>query len=200
MSSGIKDEWMAVADVYAHSLLAAAAERDQDEEVAEQFADLVAYMDRDPSFATFLTSATVDDDVRRVSLEKLFRGKLNDLLLNTLLVLNNRGRGQLVRAVQRAVQLRMEAKHHQQEVVVETAMPLTDDLREAIKKNVSERIGKEALIFEQLRPDLIGGMVIHIGDVQIDGSVLARIQAMRKRLRNRATAEIHKGGQLAAEA
>ena len=72
------DESMAIADVYAESLLLAARDKGQEEEVAEALADLAAYMDREPQFDAFMTAESVDDDPRRDSLEKLFRGKMND--------------------------------------------------------------------------------------------------------------------------
>ncbi len=193
------DDNMAVADVYAESLLAVADAKGTTEDVGAEFADLVAYVDRDESFASFLVSASVDEDARRGSLEKLFRGKMSDLLLNTLQVLNNRGRLHLIRQVARAVELRMEALHHQQEVLVETAMPLSDDLKTQIKQVVSERIGQEALLIEEVRPELIGGVVIHIGDLQIDGSVVSRLGRLRRRLKERATVEIHRAGQFVTE-
>ena len=187
------DEAMALADVYAESLFLAAEEQGRGEAVAQEFADLIRYMDKNPEFDEFLIAASIDDDPRRESLEKLFRGRMNDLLLNLLQVLNNRGRCSLIRDVQRCLELRIEAKHRQQEVVVETAMPLTDDLRAAIERDIGERIGKEVLLVEEVEPDLIGGLVIHVGDVQIDASVASQIRSVRKRLTERAMEEIQSG-------
>lgn len=187
------DEIMGLADVYAAALLGAAAEQGIEEQVAAEYAELIAYMDQDPAFEKFLTADNVDDDPRRASLEKLFRGRMSDLLLNLLQVLNNRYRLDLIREVYRAVELRMEAKHHQQEVRVETAMPLTDELRAAIKSRVGQYIGKEALLIEQVIPELIGGVVIHIKDVQIDASVASRVKELRQRFSERAIQEIHSG-------
>ncbi|HOA75463.1 MAG TPA: ATP synthase F1 subunit delta [Phycisphaerae bacterium] len=187
------DELMALADVYADALLQAADEKGEAERVAAEFADLIRYLDRDRDFERFLTASSVDDDPRRDSLEKLFRGRMSDLLLNLLQVLNNRGRLDLVRVVYRAVQLRMERRHHQQEVVVETAMALTDDLRQAIVKHVGEYIGKEPLLIERVVPELIGGVVIRINDIQIDGSVSSRIRTLRQKFSRRAVVEIPSG-------
>lgn len=188
------NEMMALADVYAEALLAAADEKNAAEEVAVEFAELVGYIGGDSDFALFLAADTVDDDPRRESLEKLFRGRMSELLLNLLQVLNNRNRLHLIRQVQRCVELRMEKRHHQQEVLVETAMPLTDELRGLLKAGVGEYIGKEALLIEEVRPELIGGVVIHVDDVQIDGSVASRIRAMRQKMSLRALHEIHGGG------
>lgn len=185
------DESLALADVYAAALLGAATERGVQDEVAEAFNDLVDYMDRDPEFELFLTARSVDDDPRRQSLEKLFRGRMNDLLLNLLQVLNNRERLWLIRGVHRCVVLRMERRRHQQEVVIETAMPLAEDLKAALQSRLSARIGKEALLIERVVPDLVGGVVIHIDDLQIDGSVTMRMRTLRERLSERAVHEIH---------
>jgi F-type H+-transporting ATPase subunit delta len=194
-----QEELTALADVYAESLLMTADEHGRTDQVAAEFADLVAYMDREPDFERFLTAEAVDANARRASLETLFRGRMSDLLLNLLQVMNNRNRMELVRAVQRQVEVRLEERHHQQEIVVETALPLTDEMRSAIRERVGRRIGKEALLIERLRPDLIGGVIIHIGDVQIDGSVLSRIRAVRRRMLERATEEIHNNGRYLIE-
>jgi F-type H+-transporting ATPase subunit delta len=189
-----------LADVYAEALVSAASEQGQDEAVAEEFGDLVRYLDTDAEFERFLTGDAVDDDPRRQSLERIFRGRMSDLLLNLLQVLNHRGRLELVRDVYRCVQLRMEAKHREQEVVVETAMPLNDELRTAIRSDVGAQIGRQVLLIEELRPELIGGVVIRFGDVQVDGSVASQIQRTYKRLCERATEEIHGGRGYALEA
>jgi F-type H+-transporting ATPase subunit delta len=191
--AAFQSQSMVMADVYAEAALAAASERGQAEDLAAEFADLVQYLGRDPDFNTFLTSRSIDDDVRRESLEKLFRGRMNDLVLNVLQVLNRRGRGELVRAVARCVQLRLQALRRQREVSVQTAVPLTDELRAAIKKDVSERIGAEALLIEEIQPDLIGGVIIRIGDEQIDACVASQIRAMRNRLIERGMEEIRGG-------
>jgi len=192
--SSMTDETLALADVYAEALLRAAAAQGQDEEVASELADLVAYMDKNPRFDGFLTSPTVDDEARRDSLEKLFRGRMNDLLLNLLQVLNARRRSELIRAVARRVELRMEEKHHQTEVIVETPVPLSDRSRELLKSTLQSRLNKEPLLIEQVRPELIGGLVLRVGDMQLDASLVTRLQTLRGRLQDRATREIHRDG------
>lgn len=190
---------LSLADVYAEGLIEAADAQGQTEQVAAELADLIAYMDQNKDFDAFMTSETVDDEPRRASLEKLFRGRMNDLLLNTLQVLNNRRRSGLVRAMARCVQLRMEARHQQQEITVRSAVPLTDESRRRIQEVASQRIGKEVLLIEELDPTLIGGMVLQINDVQIDASVSNHLLSIWKRLRDRATVEVHQGGRYVVE-
>jgi F-type H+-transporting ATPase subunit delta len=188
-----REDISVVADVYADALLRSAGDRASQDEVAAELADLVAYMEQHPKFAGFMTLSTVDDEPRRESLDRLFRGKMSDTLLNVLQVLNNRRRSELIPAIARCVQTRVEGMRNQQEVVVHTALPLDDRTREMIKRRLSVQLGKEALITEKADPALIGGIVIHVGDLQIDASVAGQIRGMQKRLMVRASAEIHRG-------
>ncbi len=186
---------LAIADVYAGALQELAREQGQEQEVAGQYGDLVTYLDGDPAFEAFLANPSIDSDQRAASLERIFRGRVNDLLLNMVQVLNRRRRGELIRTVQRALQLRMEAQREQQEIVVETAVPLWHEMRTAIRSVVGGWLQKTVILIERVRPELIGGMVIHAGDVQVDGSIASRIEALRRLIRERTTHEVHRGEQ-----
>ena len=194
------DESMALADIYAEALLAAAAESGEEEAIAREVGEFMRFVERELDLCRMLAADSVDDEPRRESIEKIFRGRMSDLLVNLLQVLNNRGRLSLVRKVGRCVELRMKEKHHQQEVIVETAMPLSEDQKAAIHQEMSARIGKDAILIEEVKPELIGGMIIHYGDMQIDASVASRIGRTYKRMRERATEEIHGGRGYAVEA
>jgi len=187
------EEAMALASVYADALLEAAGERGEVEQVAAELGDLVAYTDRDLPFDAFLRSTAVDDDPRRDSLERMFRGRMNDTLLNCLQVMNDRWRLGLLRALRRCVQLRMEEKRNEQEVIVETAVPLTDAVRDGLQATIGAHIGKAVLLVEKTVPDLIGGIILYINDIQIDASLTCAMKTLRQRLADRATEEIHNG-------
>jgi len=54
-------------------------------------------------------------------------------------------------------------------------------------------LGKSAILVEEVKPDLIGGIVIKVGDLRIDGSVKSRIEGVRAKLRERMSRELHEG-------
>ena len=187
----LKEETMVVADLYAGAVLDAAEDAQQQRELAAQLEDLVAYVGRDRSFAQFLSAATVDPEARRASLERLFRGRMDDLLVNLLQVMNRRRRLDLVRMVSRCVQLRLEEQRQQQEVTVQTAVPLWHELRTAIERIVGTWVGKTAILVEEVRPELIGGLVVRVKDKLIDGSLRRRLQELRAKLRDRTGRALH---------
>jgi len=184
---------LAIADLYAEGLLAAAVERGQEHEVAAQFADLVVFLGDHPDFEQWLVSEVIDVEQRRASLERLFRGRMNDLLLNLLLVLNRRRRQRLVRAVHRCLELRMQEMRGAHEITVETAMPLWHEMRTAIRAVVTGWLGRTPILVEEVRPEMIGGIVIRVDDVRVDGSVVSRLARLRDRLLERAARESFRG-------
>lgn len=184
---------LAIADRYAAALLDLAGSREAWQQIADQLREIVSGMDRDAEFNHFMSSDSVRREPRRATFEQLFRGRLHDLLLNTLQVLNTRHRCDLVRALDRCVQLRLEFQRDEREVMVATAVPLWHELRTAIRSVASAWIGKSAILIEEVRPELIGGLVLQVGDLRVNGSVLYRIQTIRRQLAGRISEAIHSG-------
>lgn len=65
---------------------------------------------------------------------------------------------------------------------VTSAVPLTDTEREAIEQRLHRRFGEEIEVSYQVKPSIIGGVTLRVGDKYIDGSVATKLEAMRERL------------------
>ncbi len=181
---------LAVAEVYARPLLELADEWELTDTVIDEFDDFIAYMETNPDFASFITSPTIDDTQRGPGLERLFRGRMNDLLLDTLLVMNNKERMPIVTAVHASFHALLDAQHQRVEAMVTTATPLTDEQRERVTDVMQRRTGKNVSLSERVEPDLLGGIVVQVGDERIDGSLQRRLAEMRAMLHERASQEV----------
>ncbi len=63
---------------------------------------------------------------------------------------------------------------------VTSALPLSSEEQEAVKKNVLEKLGDSATVTFRVDPSILGGLVIKVGDRVIDGSVAGQLQEMRQ--------------------
>ncbi len=99
----------AVARVYGSALFDLAQSKDQADTLFEELGDLTAHLERDVDFADFLSTPAVNTAVRGEVIEKLFRGRYGDLLVDSLQVLNNRERLGVLGAVAQAYQRLDEA-------------------------------------------------------------------------------------------
>ena len=67
-------------------------------------------------------------------------------------------------------------------VQVTSAVPLSDSEREALAKALSGRTGKNVTLEVEIDPQIMGGLMLRMGDTVIDGSVRSRLKQLRSRL------------------
>lgn len=66
---------------------------------------------------------------------------------------------------------------------VTSALPLTPDEQDAVKRDVLATAGSSATIAFRVDPSILGGLVIRVGDKVMDGSVAGQLQGLRQTLR-----------------
>ncbi len=64
--------------------------------------------------------------------------------------------------------------------LVETARPLSDISKQKLHSALTGATRRQVIIDEQVKPDLIGGVRIHIGDKIIDGSIAGKLQQIKE--------------------
>ena len=184
---------LAIAGVYARALLDLAVEADREEEVREELAELARLLDTNDAFARAVADPLVDAEVLERLVEKTLRGRLSDLVVDTLQVMNRKGRLSLVAALARAYAAADDERLGRVEVEVTTAVPLDDDRRRALARAASRFTGKQAVVNTTVDPGLLGGMVVRIGDRKIDTSIARELRRLGDRLHDRASREVQAG-------
>jgi F-type H+-transporting ATPase subunit b len=66
--------------------------------------------------------------------------------------------------------------------VVTSALPLTADEQTIVKKDVLARMGARVKVDFQVDPEILGGLVIRVGDRVLDGSVAGQLEDLRQNL------------------
>ncbi len=66
---------------------------------------------------------------------------------------------------------------------VTSALPLTDSEKASVRQSVLSRLGEGAEISFRVDPNILGGLVIRVGDKVLDGSVSGRLSEMAEKLR-----------------
>jgi F-type H+-transporting ATPase subunit delta len=189
----------ALARIYAQALLDVADERGAADDVLSELEELRRHAATHSDFAAFLASPAVDEEARSSVLERLLRGHASELLVDALQVVNRKGRLSLLPTIAEAYSRALDERRGRIAVGVESARPLDDDQRRRLVEAVARHSGKQARLQETVKPELIGGLVVRIGDRKIDNSVASRLEALAEALRARASAEIWSGRDYASE-
>lgn len=76
----------------------------------------------------------------------------------------------------------VKAEIERQLALVESATLLTADLQANLKSSLSQKYGRELTLDFQVRPELLGGIRVKVGSDVWDGSVKARLEALKASL------------------
>jgi F-type H+-transporting ATPase subunit delta len=193
MSGSIDERQLAIARVYAQALLGLADRQGEVDEILEQLEQLRSLMDEAPALEDFFGTPLVQEETRKAALERVFRGRASDLLVDTLQVMNRKGRLGLTRALVEAYREEYEVFKGRIDVRVTTAVPLSDSLRQRLRVATSEVTGKEAQLVEKVDQSILGGMILRIGDRKIDTSIAKEIRQLSEQMVERASRELQGG-------
>jgi len=179
------DKLEGLAEVYATALFELAQRAGLVDQVRGELEELVRLEQLEPDFAVFLSSSAVDEDRRAASLDKMFRDRLSDLVLNTLQVMNQHGRCGLLSVLCRQYVLRQEEAANQIEALAVSAVELDESQRKAVEALAARLTDKEPLVEFAVDPSVLGGLVLQIGDWRYDNSLRTRLKAAHGQLRER---------------
>lgn len=191
-----KTEEVTIAEVYAWALLELANEQGLADTIELELRELVEQIRRDPEPAAFIASRAIDADARRKSLDRMFQGRLSNLLVDTLQVLNKKHRLHLLGYVQQQYHRMFVEQQNIAEVRVMTAAPLSEELRARVQQIMEERTRQIVKLIEKIEPAVLGGVVVRTGDEQIDVSVARQLRRFHDTLVEHASRHIHAGTNL----
>jgi F-type H+-transporting ATPase subunit delta len=135
-----------------------------------------------PDVSGILLSGRIPRDEKRRLIEAGLSGDVSPLALNLVRLLNDRGKLQIARDVQRRYQEMLDDRRGIAHATVTTAVALSDDERRAVTGKLSSITGKQVDITSVVDESIIGGVVARIGDQLIDGSTRTRLLALKRRL------------------
>ena len=134
-----------------------------------------------PALRDVLASPSLAPEVKQGLLERALTDGVTPETRNLLGVMARRNRFDLLPDVAGWFDEIADRALGVQRVTVTTAAPLTDDQRQRLRDQLAGPSG-EAVITEQVDPEILGGLVVRQGDVIRDYSVRARLEALRERL------------------
>jgi len=184
-----------IAKVYAAALLNAAIKNNTVDNHQESFDTLVGNPLQEPTqsdIGPLLTSTMISHDRKEEVIKKVFDNRVDETFVNFLLVLNKHDRIDLLRPIAAMYRQLRDEFHRRVRTLVRTAVPLTDAQRQEVKDMVQNHFHQQAVIVEEVDPDLLGGLQVRIGDLMIDLSLRTRLFNIQQQMIERSTHEIQR--------
>jgi F-type H+-transporting ATPase subunit delta len=165
---------------YARAAFGLASERGELDAWERDLRSLATVLVSDEAQA-FVASRQVTREGKESFLQRT-AGELRPLVWNLVRLLNAKGRLALLPQIAEAFQELLDEAHGVAHAQVLTAVPLSDEDRQAMTRRLSELTGKQVTIHPHEAPEIIGGLVARIGDELIDGSTRSKLEALKRQL------------------
>lgn len=114
--------------------------------------------------------------------EELFGGRAHPQTVAALVWILAGGRGRQLGDIADEVARRGAASRQASLAEVRSAVQLDDRQRERLAQALSRQLGRDIELQVVVDPDVVGGLVVRVGDTVIDGSVATRLERVRTRL------------------
>jgi F-type H+-transporting ATPase subunit delta len=175
-----------LARTYAKAFLAATESLDQ-AGLVEELDSLVAdVLDKFPDFNFHLTSDFLSHDERVELIDVVLGGRASAPVVNLLKVLSQNHRLGMLMLLVRTIHKLYGEMNGRHEVRVYVPEVLSADLQQGLRQALQTRLGVEADFHFHIKPELIGGMVVQVGDTVFDGSVRTTLERARQQMVMRA--------------
>jgi F-type H+-transporting ATPase subunit delta len=170
-----------LARVYAEALVAAASKEspDRPEELGTELGGFVRSVSESADVADFLASPAVGKKAKGAALAPALKGNASDLLRGLIGVLAQNNRLDLLRNIAAAYRRLLDERAGRVPVKVTTAVELSDEQQEKLVASLKGILRQEPVLDVRVDPDLLGGMIVQVGDSVIDTSVRSRLLALR---------------------
>lgn len=165
---------------YAKALFRLALEENRLDAVASDLADLLRLAESSADFGRLLRSPVIPDDRRAALLRELLSGRADKLTLRFVLFMVERGRIDQLADVATLFEDLSNEHAGILKARVASAAPLSRRQEEALRERLARRFGKRVLTESEVRPELLGGFRVRIGDTLHDFSLQSQLELLRK--------------------
>lgn len=155
------------------------------DQVLAEYKALVDLAKEDAKFRIFLETPSISQATKETFLEKALRGKCHDQLVDFVKVLARKGRLFLLSDIYNLIEDYLELEGAKKRVQVTTAVPLSDENRDTIKKQLESSLKADVILQEFVDPNIIGGFIVRVEDTLIDASLQHHLSKMKNQILER---------------
>ena len=174
-----------IARNYAETLLALAERQGPgttEEEFGRAIDELAETLRTDARLRQFLETPRVRPEQKKEVLRQALVGRAPELFVRFVMVLVDKRRQTLLPEIAAAYRDLLDQRMGRARVDVAISHEPDEALREEIRRALEAQLGRTVIPTFRVDPDLLGGMVLRLGDEVLDSSVRRRAAGLRRRL------------------
>jgi F-type H+-transporting ATPase subunit delta len=170
-----------IAQVWARALFEAAKDNDVLDQVHEQLGQFVEALNQDRGLSVFFFSPSFSTDEKKDGLKRSVTGA-EPVFMNLLEALIERGRMPVIFRIKARYDDLWENERDLLQVEVTSAIELDKSTVSSIGDRIGEQTKRTVELSSRVDPDILGGIVVRVGNVILDASIRNRLDQLRKQV------------------
>jgi F-type H+-transporting ATPase subunit delta len=170
-----------IAAVYARSLFEVAKEQGKLDEVRQQLGEFADAMEADRELQVFFFSPYFSTQEKQDGLDRAVSGA-DETIINFLKLLIENHRMPVIFRVHRGFDELWEQENKLLPVQVTSAVELDKGTVKQIGDRIAEQTGQKVDLSASVEPDILGGIIVRVGNQVLDASVRNRLEQLRKQV------------------
>jgi F-type H+-transporting ATPase subunit delta len=170
-----------IAEVYSRALFDVAKDQDILDEVHEQLGQFTDEVDKNRDLQVFFFSPYFSSQEKKDGIGKMIEGA-NENFVRFLELLAERHRMPAIFRIRRDFDELYAEERKLLPVTITSAVELDKDTIKEITSKIEEQTGRKVELSTKVDPNVIGGLVMRVGNVVMDGSIRSRLERLRKQV------------------
>jgi F-type H+-transporting ATPase subunit delta len=170
-----------IAEVYSRALFEAAKDNDVVDRIHDELGQVDDALREDRELRLFFFSPYFTSEEKKEGVRRVVEGA-DERLVNFLELLTERHRMPLLPRIRRQFEGLWAEEHKLLPVSVTSAVELDESLLEEIGKRIQDQTGRRVELSASVEPDVLGGLVVRVGNMVLDASVRNRLEQLRKQV------------------
>jgi F-type H+-transporting ATPase subunit delta len=170
-----------IAQVYARALFEVAEERDLLDQIHDELTQFADALSDNRQLAVFFFSPYFSTDEKKEGLKKAVTGA-DPAFMNFLEALIERSRMPAIFRIKDRYQDMWENARDLLPVQVTSAVELDRSTVTSIGDRIGEQTKRTVELSSEVDPDILGGIVLRVGNVILDASIRNRLEQLRKQV------------------
>jgi F-type H+-transporting ATPase subunit delta len=170
-----------IAAVYARSLFEVAKESDKLDLVREQIGEFADALNKTRELQVFFFSPYFSTPEKKEGLERMVTDA-DPVVINFLKLLIEKHRTPVIFRIRAVLDDLWERENRLLPVRITSAVELDEGTVRQLGDRISEQTGRQVELSASVEPDLLGGIVVRVGNSVLDASVRNRLQQLRRQV------------------
>jgi ATP synthase F1 delta subunit len=170
-----------IAQVYARSVFEVALEQDALDEIRDELGAFADALNESHDLAVYFFSPYFSVTEKKEGLHKAVT-EASPIIINFLEALIERHRMPAIFRIRSEFESLWEKERRLLPVRLTSAIALDDSILKDLGKRIGEQVDRQIEVSSDVDPDILGGVVLRVGNVILDASIKNRLEQLRKQV------------------